>query len=383
MKNLNFATNWNSDLIESQYSIWLNDPESLDSDWRAFFEGFDLGQTTPLLEVSGDIIPSSSEDSRTQACFTGAIYAFRSLGHTQAKIDPLAKEVPTNPRLSLERLGFAKSDLGRIYDTGNYLGGRKMTVSDLLSSLQRTYCGSIGVEYLHIQATNKRRWLQARMEPTFNQHDFTQAEKTRVLRKVREAELFEQFLHTHYVGQKRFSLEGGETLIPCLDSIVQNCPALGVDEIVMGMAHRGRLNVLANILEKSYAFIFEEFSDNYYRGAIHGDGDVKYHLGFNNFTKTVSGEEVEVRLAANPSHLEAVDPVVQGKTRARQRLRGDLDRKKVVPVLVHGDAAIAGQGIVAEVFNFSQLKGYHTGGTIHVVVNNQIGFTTNPEDSRS
>ena len=194
------------------------------------------------------------------------------------------------------------------------------------------------------------------MEPTFNQHDFTQVEKTRVLRKVREAELFEQFLHTHYVGQKRFSLEGGETLIPCLDSIVQNCPALGVDEIVMGMAHRGRLNVLANILEKSYAFIFEEFSDNYYRGAIHGDGDVKYHLGFNNFTKTVSGEEVEVRLAANPSHLEAVDPVVQGKTRARQRLRGDLDRKKVVPVLVHGDAAIAGQGIVAEVFNFSQLK---------------------------
>ena len=383
MKNLNFATNWNSDLIESQYSIWLNDPESLDSDWRAFFEGFDLGQTTPLPEVSGDIIPSSSEDSRTQACFTGAIYAFRSLGHTQANIDPLAKEVPTNPRLSFERLGFAKSDLGRIYDTGNYLGGRKMTVSDLLSSLQRTYCGSIGVEYLHIQATNKRRWLQARMEPTFNQHDFTQAEKTRVLRKVREAELFEQFLHTHYVGQKRFSLEGGETLIPCLDSIVQNCPALGVDEIVMGMAHRGRLNVLANILEKSYAFIFEEFSDNYYRGAIHGDGDVKYHLGFNNFTKTVSGEEVEVRLAANPSHLEAVDPVVQGKTRARQRLRGDLDRKKVVPVLVHGDAAIAGQGIVAEVFNFSQLKGYHTGGTIHVVVNNQIGFTTNPEDSRS
>ena len=383
MKNLNFATNWNADLIESQHSIWLNNPDSLDSDWRAFFEGFDLGQTTPIPEVSADIISSGSEDSRMQACFTGAIWAFRSLGHTQANIDPLAKEAPHNPRLSFDRLGFEKSDLGRIYDTGNYLGSRKMTVSDLLANLRRTYCGSIGVEYLHIQATNKRRWLQARMEPTFNQHDFTQEEKIRVLRKVREAELFEQFLHTHYVGQKRFSLEGGETLIACLDSIVQNCPELGVDEIVMGMAHRGRLNVLANILEKSYAFIFEEFSDNYYRGLIHGDGDVKYHLGFNNFTKTVSGHEVEVRLAANPSHLEAVDPVVQGKTRALQRLRGDLDRKKVVPVLVHGDAAIAGQGIVAEVFNFSQLKGYHTGGTIHVVVNNQIGFTTNPEDSRS
>ena len=193
-----------------------------------------------------------------------------------------------------------------------------MTVSDLLSSLQRTYCGSIGVEYLHIQATNKRRWLQARMEPTFNQHDFTQAEKTRVLRKVREAELFEQFLHTHYVGQKRFSLEGGETLIPCLDSLSKIVRRLVLMRLLWGWL-TVVVSVLANILEKSYAFIFEEFSDNYYRGAIHGDGDVKYHLGFNNFTKTVSGEEVEVRLAANPSHLEAVDPVVQGKTRARQR----------------------------------------------------------------
>ncbi len=385
MKNLNFATRWNADLIESQYLVWQKNPDKLDQQWRAFFEGFELGQTTPLPPAAGEVTSgdATAVDSRKQARFTGAIYAFRSLGHTEANIDPLAKKTPVNPRLSLERLGFEESDLGRSYDTGNYLSGRTMSVADLLENLRCTYCGSIGVEYLHIQATNKRRWLQARMEPTFNQHDFSRDEKIRVLRKVREAELFEQFLHTHYVGQKRFSLEGGETLIPCLDGIIQNCPGLGVDEIVMGMAHRGRLNVLANILEKSYSFIFEEFSDNYYRGAIHGDGDVKYHLGFNNFTTTVSGEEVEVRLAANPSHLEAVDPVVQGKARARQRIRGDLERKKVVPVLIHGDAAIAGQGIVAEVFNFSQLKGYHTGGTVHVVVNNQIGFTTNPEDSRS
>ena len=384
MNNLNFATRWNADLIESQYALWQENPEKLDREWRAFFEGFDLGVTTPPDAAGPETVgPESSAASRKQACFTGAVYAFRSLGHTEASIDPLAKEVLKNPRLSLGRLGFDESDLESSFDTGNYLGGTTMTVVNLLESLRRTYCGNIGVEYLHIQETHKRRWLQSHMEPAFNQHHFSHDEKIRVLQKVRESELFEQFLHTHYVGQKRFSLEGGETLISCLDGIIQKCPELGVDELVMGMAHRGRLNVLANILEKSYEFIFEEFSDNYYRGAIHGDGDVKYHLGYNNTTKTLSGEAVEIRLAANPSHLEAVNPVVEGKARARQRLRKDLERKKVVPVLIHGDAAIAGQGVVAEVFNFSQLKGYYTGGTVHVVVNNQIGFTTNPEDSRS
>ncbi|MBT4223598.1 MAG: 2-oxoglutarate dehydrogenase E1 component [Opitutae bacterium] len=384
MKNLNFATQWNADLIESQFEVWQTDPGSLDLEWRAFFEGFELGRTTPA-QITGPDNESieHSVDPRKQARFTGAIYAYRSIGHTQATIDPLAKKTPDNPRLSMQRLGFDNADLGEVYDTGNYLGGQKLTVEQLLDNLQKTYCGNVGIEYLHIQATNKRRWLQSRIEPSLNQPDFNHDEKLQILRKLREAELFEHFLHTHYVGQKRFSLEGGETLIPCLDGIIQKCPEFGIDEIVMGMAHRGRLNVLANILEKSYEYIFEEFTDNYYRGAIHGDGDVKYHLGYNNVTTTLSGDKVEVRLAANPSHLEAVGPVVMGKTRARQRIRDDLERKKVLPILIHGDAAIAGQGVVAEVFNFSQLKGYHTGGAIHIVVNNQIGFTTNPEDSRS
>ncbi|MBT3469595.1 MAG: 2-oxoglutarate dehydrogenase E1 component, partial [Opitutae bacterium] len=353
MKNLNFATQWNADLIESQFEVWQTDPGSLDLEWRAFFEGFELGRTTPA-QITGPDNESieHSVDPRKQARFTGAIYAYRSIGHTQATIDPLAKKTPDNPRLSMQRLGFDNADLSEVFDTGNYLGGQKLTVEQLLDNLQKTYCGNVGIEYLHIQATNKRRWLQSRIEPSLNQPDFNHDEKLQILRKLREAELFEHFLHTHYVGQKRFSLEGGETLIPCLDGIIQKCPEFGIDEIVMGMAHRGRLNVLANILEKSYEYIFEEFTDNYYRGAIHGDGDVKYHLGYNNVTTTLSGDKVEVRLAANPSHLEAVGPVVMGKTRARQRIRDDLERKKVLPILIHGDAAIAGQGVVLEVFNF-------------------------------
>ena len=393
MKNLKFATRWNADLIDSKLAEWENTPDSMDPEWQAFFEGFELAQQIELEEDNLDsqdaqpkqVLKESriSADHKKQARFIGAIYAFRSIGHTQANIDPLARIKPHNVRLTLERLGFDESELDHVYDTGNYLNGIQLSVRQLLQNLHKTYCGSVGVEYLHIQETHKRRWLQARLEPKLNQPDFTDEQKIRVLRKLREAELFEQFLHTRYVGQKRFSLEGGEPLIPCLDGLIQVCPEHGIDEVVMGMAHRGRLNVLANILEKSHEFIFEEFHENYFPGVIHGDGDVKYHLGFNNITTTACGSHVEIRLAANPSHLEAVDPVVCGKARARQRLREDLERKKVVPVLIHGDAAIAGQGIVAEVFNFSQLKGYYTGGTIHIVVNNQIGFTTNPEESRS
>ena len=399
MKNLKFATRWNADLIDTNLALWEKTPEALDPEWQAFFEGFELAQQVELEEdklEAAEAKPKQaaggkltltpfelSQDHKRQARFIGAIYAFRSIGHTQANIDPLARNKPHNVRLTLDRLGFKESELNEVFDSGNYLNGMQLSVRQLLENLHKTYCGSVGVEYLHIQETRKRRWLQSKIEPNLNQPNFTKDQKIRILRKLREAELFENFLHTRYVGQKRFSLEGGEPLIPCLDAIVQDCPTHGVDEIVMGMAHRGRLNVLANILEKSHEFIFEEFHENYYPGAIHGDGDVKYHNGYNNITTTACGSKVEIRLAANPSHLEAVDPIVCGKTRARQRLREDLERKKVLPVLIHGDAAIAGQGIVAEVFNFSQLKGYYTGGTIHVVVNNQIGFTTDPTESRS
>jgi len=385
MNHSTIANRWNADLIDQNYDIWRTSPEQLDAEWRAFFQGFELAQADHLggLDIA-NVNPSLVDsDATKQSRAIGLIYAYRSIGHTIAAFNPLTKEAPTNPRLTLERLGFDESDLDRVFHTGNYLGGAEMTLRELIERLEKTYCHTIGVEYIHIQETPKRRWIQARIEPECFIPRFTKEEKHRILSTIMRAEDFENFLQTRYVGQKRFSLEGGETLIACLESVLERCSKNGVYEIVMGMAHRGRLNVLANFLGKSFDYIFREFSENYVPDTIHGDGDVKYHLGFETKRKTTDGHEVEIRLAANPSHLEAVNPVVEGKARARQRIRGDLERKQVLPILIHGDAAIAGQGIVAEVFNFSQLKGYRTGGTIHFVINNQIGFTTDPSDARS
>ncbi len=378
------ASRWNADLIDRNFEIWLSEPDSLDSEWRAFFDGFDLAQnnTNGSVTHSAGDHPVESVASK-QARVIGAIYAFRAIGHTIAEFNPLTKEAPFNARLTLERLGFEESDLDQVFHTGNYMGGVEMSLRELLERLKKTYCSTIGVEYLHIQETPSRRWLQARIEPECFVPRFTKEQKKRILRTILQAEGFENFLQTRYVGQKRFSLEGGETLIACLESIFERCSKNKVDEIVMGMAHRGRLNVLTNFLGKSLEYIFREFSENYIPENVEGDGDVKYHLGFITKRKTTDNHEVEIRLAANPSHLEAVNPVVEGKARARQRIIGDLERKRVLPVLIHGDAAIAGQGIVSEVFNFSQLKGYKTGGTIHIVINNQIGFTTNPDEARS
>ncbi|HBR94681.1 MAG TPA: 2-oxoglutarate dehydrogenase E1 component [Opitutae bacterium] len=391
MNHSTIANRWNADLIDENYDLWRTSPEKLDAEWRAFFEGFELASeelSDPSATSTGtdiaNVSPTQADsDATRQARAIGLIYAYRSIGHTIAAFNPLTKEAPTNPRLTLERLGFEESDLDRVFHTGNYLGGTEMTLRELIERLEKTYCHTIGAEYIHIQETPKRRWIQARIEPECFIPRFTKEEKHRILSTIMQAEDFENFLQTRYVGQKRFSLEGGETLIACLESVLERCSQNGVDEIVMGMAHRGRLNVLANFLGKSFDYIFREFSENYVPDTIYGDGDVKYHLGFETSRKTTDGHEVEIRLAANPSHLEAVNPVVEGKARARQRIREDLDRKRVLPILIHGDAAIAGQGIVAEVFNFSQLKGYRTGGTIHFVINNQIGFTTDPSEARS
>lgn len=385
MKHSTIASRWNADLIDEKYDTWLTSPETLDGDWRAFFEGFELGcEDHSIRSDIANVTPTQADsDATRQVRAIGLIYAYRSIGHTIAAFNPLTKDAPTNPRLTLERLGFEESDLDRVFHTGNYLGGTEMTLRELIERLKQTYCHTIGAEYIHIQETPKRRWIQARIEPECFIPRFTKEEKHRILSTIMHAEDFENFLQNRFLGQKRFSLEGGETLIACLESVLERCSKNGVDEIVMGMAHRGRLNVLANFLGKSFDYIFREFSENYIPDAIYGDGDVKYHLGFETKRKTTDGHEVEIRLAANPSHLEAVNPVVEGKARARQRIRQDLDRKRVLPVLIHGDAAIAGQGIVAEVFNFSQLKGYRTGGTIHFVINNQIGFTTDPSEARS
>ncbi|MDB2682236.1 2-oxoglutarate dehydrogenase E1 component [Opitutales bacterium] len=383
MKHSTIASRWNADLIDQNYETWLTSPDSLPTEWRAFFEGFELAQSPSSATKAAASDNTPEGFASKQSRLIGAIYAYRSIGHTIAHFNPLNKEAPHNPRLTLERLGLEEADLDTIFHTGNYLNGVEMTARELLQRLQQTYCHTVGFEYIHIQETPRRRWLQARIEPECFIPRFTKEEKERIVRTIMQAEDFENFLQTRYVGQKRFSLEGGETLIACLESILERCGKNQVDEIVMGMAHRGRLNVLANFLGKSFEYIFREFSENYVPDTIFGDGDVKYHLGFETKRKTSDGHPVEIRLAANPSHLEAVNPVVEGKARARQRIIGDLERKRVLPVLIHGDAAIAGQGIVSEVFNFSQLQGYRTGGTIHIVVNNQIGFTTGPDEARS
>jgi 2-oxoglutarate dehydrogenase E1 component len=377
-------TRANADLIEEYYRRWLENPDSVDATWRAFFQGFTLGLSgqLPVLAGSASSAPALI-DSLKQSQVHSLIYHYRAIGHVQAHLDPLSDPPPPAPRLALGEFGLNAADLETFFDVGHYLDGGQMRLTDLIVSLKQTYCGHVGIEYLHIQETEIRRWLQDYMEPRRNQPNFSKPQKVRILRRLHKAELFEHFLHTKYVGQKRFSLEGGETLIPALDTIIEQCPEAGIDEIVMGMAHRGRLNVLASILRKSFEFIFEEFSEGFVPDTVEGDGDVKYHLGYEAVLDTTSGKKVEVRLAANPSHLEAVAPVVQGKVRARQRLRGDAERRRILPLLLHGDAAFAGQGVVAEVFNYSQLPGYRTGGTVHIVINNQIGFTTSPAESRS
>ena len=384
MNPVNLSERANASLVEEYYQRWLGNPDSVDATWRAFFQGFALGSDGK--SPDGSTVSGQGVDSVKQAGIYYLISAYRSIGHGQAHINPLdpARPAPL-PKLSLEAFKLSSADLDTSFDTGNFRGGAgQMKLSDLLTALQETYCGHTGVEYAHIQDQDCRRWLQERFETTRLQPAFTQPQKLRILRRVHKAELFEKFLHTKYVGQKRFSLEGGETIIAALDAVIEHCPEHGVEEINMGMAHRGRLNVLCSVMRKSFDVLFEQFSENYIADSVAGDGDVKYHLGYESILPTVSGKTVEVRLAANPSHLEIVNPVVEGKARARQRIRGDTtERRKVMPLLIHGDAAIAGQGVVSETLQFSQLPGYRTGGTVHFIINNQIGFTTDPSDSRS
>ena len=371
----------NAGLIDEYYQRWLDNPDSVDATWRAFFQGFTLGNNGQAVTRAP---AGAGLDSTKQSGVYYLINAYRALGHIQAHLDPLSGRPPASPKLSLKQFRLEEADLDTVFDLSNFLGGGQLKLRDIVAALEQTYCGHVGVEYAHIQDQDARRWLQERIESTRLQPKFTKPQKVRMLRRVHKAELFEKFLHTKYVGQKRFSLEGGETIIAALDAVIDHCPGSGIEEIVLGMAHRGRLNVLCSVMRKSFDLLFEQFSENYIPDTVAGDGDVKYHLGYESILTTTSGQKVEVRLAANPSHLEIVNPIVEGKARARQRIRGDIvERRKVMPVLIHGDAAVAGQGIVAETMQFSQLPGYRTGGTLHFVINNQIGFTTDPQDSRS
>ena len=388
-------THANSAVIEAAYESWMQDPDSVDPTWRAFFQGFTLGSNgaTPAAALAvtvGSTAPFATAavspiiGSLKQSHVHHLINTYRAIGHFEAHLDPLTPPPGPHPKLSLAGFELSDADLDTSFDIGTYLGGGQMKLRDILIALRATYCDHIGVEYTHIQDVDVRRWLREKMESSRNQPSFSKAEKIRILRRVHKAELFERFLHTKYVGQKRFSLEGGETMIAAVDSIIEHCPHVGVEEVVMGMAHRGRLNILTSVMRKNFDVLFEQFSENYVPEAVGGDGDVKYHLGYEAVLDTAAGKSVEVRLAANPSHLEIVNPVVEGKARARQRIRGAMDdRNRVLPFLIHGDAAFAGQGVVAETLQFSQLPGYRTGGTLHFVINNQIGFTTDPSDARS
>src|SRR6266536_3240886 len=379
------AARANLDLIEENYRRWRQDPEAVDSGWSAFFEGFELGNLPQRNGAAAAAAPRAEvREGPLQTRVGGLVYAYRTLGHTVARVNPLSEKRPENPLLTLRELGFGEKDLALRVSSKFFLDNREMTLREMIARLEKIYAESIGAEFMHIQNTRIRNWVLHRLESRPVKRDTPRAVQIALLRALLEAESFEVFLHSRYVGQKRFSLQGAEALMVILDTILHKCPGAGVEEICMGMSHRGRLNVLANFLKKSLRVIFTEFSENYVPDLVAGDADVKYHLGYRTVRKLSAGAQVEIRLSANPSHLEAVDPVVEGTARARQRIRGDTEhRRKVLPLLLHGDAAFAGQGIVAETLNMSQLKGYGTGGTVHIVVNNQIGFTTLPEDARS
>ncbi len=318
-----------------------------------------------------------------QAQILALINMYRVRGHLIANLNPLSNKIEFHRELDPAMYGFTIWDYDRNFVTANLKGLEAGTLREILDVLHSTYCEKIGVEYMHIQHPDEKAWLQTHMEPVRNKPEITRERRKRVMEKLIIAEAFEHFLHTKFIGHKRFSLEGNETVIPVIDEILNSAADDGSNEAILGMAHRGRLNVLSNIIGKSYEKIFSEFEDNIDPDSSQGTGDVKYHLGSSGVYRTIDGKEISVSVASNPSHLEWVNPVVEGIVRAKQVRSGDSERRKVIPILIHGDAAFAGQGVVAETLNLSQLKGYRTGGTIHIIINNQIGFTTSPEDARS
>ncbi|GFO61321.1 2-oxoglutarate dehydrogenase subunit E1 [Geomonas silvestris] len=364
--------------IENQYKLWKQQPENLSEEWRAFFTGFDLGGAGAEAPVHGEL---ATGDALKHSAVQSLIYRYRDIGHLLACTDPLSPCQIDHPLLALSAFDLEFSDLDKTFHTRRFM---KQTASlkEILQVLRSTYCGSIGVEFMHIQDPVERQWLIDRMEPTGNRGTYQAEERLRILKKLKEAALFERQLQKKFPGQTRFSLEGGDVLIPMLDVAVRTAAALGMTDIVLGMPHRGRLNVLVNIFGMPMENMFAEFADNAEYGVV-GEGDVKYHKGFSADLAMADGRGIHLSMAANPSHLEAIDPVVEGKTRAKQDRMGNDGEARVLPVLIHGDAAFAGQGVVAETLNLSQLEGYRTGGTLHIVVNNQIGFTTAPKDARS
>ena len=382
MDRLNYINSGNAAYINSLYEAYKQEPESVDFGWQKFFEGFDFGKDTPAAPVS--TIPAEASDHFFKEInVLNMIDGYRSRGHLFTKTNPVRERRKYFPGKELETFGLSDADLDTVFNAGVQVGLGPATLRDIRQLLEETYCESIGAEYRYIRNPIKIKWFEDRMESKRNTPSYTVEEKKLILNKLNEAVVFENFLGTKFLGQKRFSLEGAEAVIPALDSVIQNGSELGIEEFIIGMAHRGRLNVLTNIMEKPYKEVFSEFEGKNFDEETPFGGDVKYHLGYSTDVVTQGGKKVHLSLCPNPSHLEAVDPVVEGLTRSKIDFKYNGDHSKIAPILIHGDASVAGQGIVYEVLQMEKLDGYRTGGTIHIVINNQIGFTTNYKDARS
>ncbi|MCC6807042.1 MAG: 2-oxoglutarate dehydrogenase E1 component [Deltaproteobacteria bacterium] len=394
MQNDSLLSGSNLPFLEELYESYQKDPQSVDPSWVPLFKALRNGNggngnsngnghhepSAPVLSVSARVDRASSMQARVD----DLIHAYRLHGHVKCDLDPLGLTPPKTDRtLDIRYYGFTDQDLGKNFSPDGLPLGSNATLGDIVRVLEETYCKHIGVEYMHILDEAQRNWLQRRMEERRNEPRFSTEEQRRILTKLSYAEGFEGFLHKKYVGAKRFSLSGAETLIPMLDALIELSAQKGVEELVVGMAHRGRLNVLTNIFGKTPAMMFSEFEHNQDPRLTLGSGDVKYHLGFSHDYKAQNGKTVHLTMAFNPSHLEFINPVVEGRVRAKQDRKEDKARLSVMPVLIHGDAAFMGEGVVMETLNLCDLDGYVTGGTVHIVVNNQVGFTTNPSDSRS
>ncbi|TDQ32343.1 2-oxoglutarate dehydrogenase E1 component [Zeaxanthinibacter enoshimensis] len=393
MDKYSFLNTAHTSFFADLYDKYLVNPDSVEPSWRAFFQGFDFGMESALDEVgidagSGTAVLGNGqevvmpESLQKEFQVIRLIDGYRSRGHLFTRTNPVRERRKYTPTLDIDNFGLSQADLDTEFSAGEIIGIGRNTLREIIKHLQNIYCDAIGVEYMYIRSPERVKWIQEQLNVNDNHPKFSPDKKKQILKKLNEAVSFEAFLHTKYVGQKRFSLEGNESLIPALDAIVEHAAGMGVKQFVMGMAHRGRLNVLTNIFGKSAKDIFSEFDGKDYEQEIF-DGDVKYHLGWTSLRATDSGSQINMNIAPNPSHLETVGAVVEGITRAKQDVHYPDDFSKVLPIVVHGDAAIAGQGIVYEVVQMANLDGYKTNGTIHIVVNNQIGFTTNYLDARS
>ncbi|WP_235297258.1 2-oxoglutarate dehydrogenase E1 component [Portibacter marinus] len=381
MPDYSYVFNAHPTYIEDMYNKYKSDPYQVDQEWRTFFEGFEFGSNG-----NGTVDHALSNSNVTKEFgVLSIIHGYRSRGHLLSTTNPIRSRRDRSPHLSLSDYNLDESDLDDVFVAGEEIGMKNATLKQILDQLSKVYTSDLGIEYAHIENREKRLWLRQKIEGRDLSEDYGlgHEKRERILEKLNGATIFEKFLHTKYVGQKRFSLEGGETTIPAIDAIINTGAADKVQEVIIGMAHRGRLNVLANIMGKTYESIFSEFEGTAIPDLSFGDGDVKYHLGFSSMVDTPSGKTVHLKLTPNPSHLEAVNTVVEGFARAKADILYESDYDQILPILIHGDAALAGQGVVFETVQMSKLKGYFTGGTIHFVINNQIGFTTDFDDARS